>query len=196
MKGVQRGLASKEGCSRGSTTPNERRSGEDVFCLQKDYRAKRSGLLIEQTEFSCLPDGLYSVLHPQFCEDIANMAFDGIDGNHQLLPNLLIGSAACNQLENLQFSLTQRLWKWLGLCSLSCLRICHTLLLKGGQQGVQIGSRPMLAFPNLALIQESVPHRVHSTRVGYWLGRARAILHQARHFLVAVLFLHPLHGTA
>ena len=82
MKGVGRVLASKEGCSRGRTTPNESRCGEDVFCLQKDYRANRSGLLIEQAAFSCLPDGLYAVVDAQFGENMADMAFDGINDNH------------------------------------------------------------------------------------------------------------------
>ena len=83
MKGVGRVLASKDGYSRGSTTPNERRSGEDVFSLQKkDYRANRSGLLIEQAAFSCLPDGLYAVVDAQFGENMADMAFDGINDNH------------------------------------------------------------------------------------------------------------------
>src|SRR5260370_1158296 len=153
MKGVGRVLASKDGCSRGSTITNERRSGEDVFCLQKDYRAKRSGLLIKQTEFLCLPDGLYAVVDAQFGEDMADMAFDGIDDNHQLLSNLLVGSAACHQLQDLKFSLTQGikqrlrlsvLSRWLGLTFL-----CLVLLGKGGEQLVEIGgwSRFPFLFP-------------------------------------------------
>src|SRR5260370_17424966 len=107
MKGVGRVLASKDGCSRGSTITNERRSGEDVFCLQKDYRAKRSGLLIKQTEFLCLPDGLYAVVDAQFGEDMADMAFDGIDDNHQLFSNLLVGIAPSHPLPAPTFHPTQ-----------------------------------------------------------------------------------------
>src|SRR5260370_23769071 len=153
MKGVGRVLASKDGCSRGSTITNESRSGEDVFCLQKDYRANRSGLLIKQTEFSCLPDGLYAVVDAQFGEDMADMAFDGIDDNHQLLSNLLVGCAACEQLEDLQFSLTQGIEQRLHLRTLSRslgLRfLCLALLGKGVEQLVEIGgwSSFALLFP-------------------------------------------------
>src|SRR5258708_11802605 len=104
MKGVQRVLASKDGCSRGSTTPNQRRSGEDVFCLQKDDQATRSGLLIEQTKFSCLPDSLYTVGDAQFGEDMTDMAFDGMECNDELLCNLLVRCTVCQQLEHLKFS--------------------------------------------------------------------------------------------
>ena len=47
--------------------------------------------LTQQAEELCLPGRLQSVLHAQFGEDMAHMAFDSIDGNHQLLRNLLIG---------------------------------------------------------------------------------------------------------
>src|SRR5260370_23075628 len=107
MEGVERVLAAKDGCSRGSTITNECRSGEDVFCLQKDYRAKRSGLLIKQTEFLCLPDGLYTVVDAQFGENMADMAFDGIEDNHQFVGNFQVGCPACQQLQHLQFPLTQ-----------------------------------------------------------------------------------------
>jgi hypothetical protein len=56
---------------------------KDFIYLLRGFGAKRSGFLIEQTEFSCLPYRLYPVVHAQFGEDMANMAFDGIESNNQ-----------------------------------------------------------------------------------------------------------------
>ena len=103
--------------------------------------------LIEQAKVACLPDRLYSVLHAQFGEDMADMAFDGIDGNHQFLGNLLVGCTMCQQLQNLQFSLTQGLWQWLGFGGLSQLLYMRLALLrKGGKQCVEIGGWSMFAL--------------------------------------------------
>src|SRR5260221_7978119 len=47
---------------------------------------------------------LDAVMHPQFLEDMGHMTFDGIQGDHQHLSNLLVGVAACDQLEHVQFA--------------------------------------------------------------------------------------------
>src|SRR5258708_24948685 len=67
-------------------------------------------LLTQQVESLCLLYCLQPVLHAQFREDVADMAFDGINDNDKVLRNLLVGRTACQYLQNPQFSLTQ------GLC--------------------------------------------------------------------------------
>src|SRR5258708_21021106 len=81
-------------------------SSSEVYRSFPIAQAKRSGLLIKQTEFSCLPDGLYAVVDAQFGEDMTDMAFDGINDNDQFLGNLLVRCAACEQLQDLQLSFT------------------------------------------------------------------------------------------
>src|SRR6266704_7021454 len=95
---------------------------------------KSSGLLTQQATFPCLSDRLYTVADAQFGEDMTDMAFDGIEGNDQFLSNLLVGCSEGYQLQNFQFSLTQRLRKPLSLGGLFSHSMGLTLLLKGGKE--------------------------------------------------------------
>src|SRR5438270_6020988 len=117
MKNAQGLLASQGGCPRESRNTYESRSGEEGILLQEDFRTKRSGLLIKEAKFSCLPDSLHTVVDAQFREDMAHMSFDGIKGNHQFLGNLLVGCPTSQQLQDLSFSLTQWLRQLVGLRS-------------------------------------------------------------------------------
>ena len=47
-------------------------------------------------------------MHPQFLEDMGHMTFDGIQGDYQLIGNLLVGIAASDQLEDFQFTFRKR----------------------------------------------------------------------------------------
>ncbi len=47
-------------------------------------------------------------MHPQFLEDMGHMTFDGIQGDYQPIGNLLVGVAASDQLEDLQFAFGKR----------------------------------------------------------------------------------------
>jgi len=51
--------------------------------------------LIQQAEFLCSPYRLDSILHVQFSKDVADMAFDGINDNHQFVGNFQVGCTAC-----------------------------------------------------------------------------------------------------
>src|SRR5712692_1630642 len=123
----------------------------------------------EQAKLLCLPYRLNSVLYTQLGEDVADMAFDSVDDNHQFLRNLQVGCSACQQLQDLQFSLTQWLWQLVGLSRYMGL----ALLLKSSKQCVEIGSWPVLAVPLAQLIEQSL-HRssfVHkATNVALRLG--------------------------
>src|SRR4051794_35697515 len=55
---------------------------------------KSLDLLIQQAKLSCLCYRLDPVLHTQFREDTADMAFDRINDNDQFLRNLLVGCTA------------------------------------------------------------------------------------------------------
>src|SRR5437660_4901302 len=99
---------------------------------------QHSEFLTEHAKRSCLLDCLYSVLDAQFGEDVADMTFDRIDGNDQFLGNFLVGCAACQQLQDLQFSLTQGLRQWLSFGEFSHVCMHHTFLLKDAKQHVQI----------------------------------------------------------
>jgi hypothetical protein len=92
----------------------------------------------QQAKLSCLPDCLYAVVDAQFGEDVADMAFDGINDNHQLLRNLLVGCSTCEQLEHLSFSFAQWLWQLVGLSGLFRSHLVLALLLKCGKERVQI----------------------------------------------------------
>src|SRR6266852_1559444 len=93
---------------------------------------------------------LQPILHSQFGEDVADMAFDSIDSNHELLCNLLVGCTPCECLEDLQLSLSQRIKQGLSLGVLSrLLRLMFlhlTLLEKGSEHCVQVGSWPSFAL--------------------------------------------------
>src|SRR5712692_2666520 len=58
----------------------------------------------EQAESTGARHRLNAVIHPQFLEDVGHMAFDGIQGNHQHLSNLLVRVTACDQMEHFQFA--------------------------------------------------------------------------------------------
>src|SRR6266516_6967700 len=54
-----------------------------------------SGVVVsEQAKLACLRPRLCAIVHPQFAENITHMAFDGLDGNHQCLCNLIVGGAS------------------------------------------------------------------------------------------------------
>src|ERR1700704_392351 len=99
------------------------------------------------------------------------MAFDGINGNHQFVCNLLVGGTLSQLPKNLSFSFSQRILQRLDFCSLfykywprfmpctllgkggkDC--VCRprfmpcTLLGKGGKDCVHIGSWSILALPH------------------------------------------------
>ncbi len=44
----------------------------------------------EQAKHACPRARLCAIVHPQFAENITHMAFDGLDGNHQCLRNLIV----------------------------------------------------------------------------------------------------------
>src|SRR5437588_8931667 len=90
-----------------------------------------SGFLTQQAKLSCLYYRLHPIRYTQFGEDVADMAFDGINSNHQFLRDLLVGCAVRQQLENLEFSFAQGLGQRLGLYSLLYLGPCHAPPLKG-----------------------------------------------------------------
>ncbi|KPW98212.1 Unknown protein sequence [Pseudomonas syringae pv. coryli] len=45
-----------------------------------------------------------ATLDPQFAVDVAGVGLDGVQGDEQLLADLLIGTALCNQLQHTQFA--------------------------------------------------------------------------------------------
>ena len=74
------------------------------ICLP--YRAGRATLsvicsilqlLIQQSKLLCFPYRLNPVLHVQLGKDVADMAFNGISGNHQFLRNLLVSCTTSEQ---------------------------------------------------------------------------------------------------
>ena len=48
----------------------------------------------EQAKLTCPRPRLCAIVHPQFAENVTHMAFDGLDGNHQCLRNLIVGGAS------------------------------------------------------------------------------------------------------
>src|ERR1700731_5007289 len=78
------------------------------------------------------------------------MVFDRIDREPQLLRNLRVGVALCDQLEQLQFAFTQWVQQWLHrrararLLKLTLLLVA--LLAKGYEYGVQIRGQPLLVL--------------------------------------------------
>jgi hypothetical protein len=66
------------------------------------------GLLVQEAEVSRLFHRLHAVGDAQFGEDMADMALDRLIGNYEVLSNLVVGCALCQQLQDFQFALTQR----------------------------------------------------------------------------------------
>ena len=54
-----------------------------------------SGVVVsEQAKLACSRPRLCAIIHPQLAENIAHMAFDGLDSDHQCLRNLIVGGAS------------------------------------------------------------------------------------------------------
>src|SRR5258708_4220486 len=61
--------------------------------------------------------GLGAIRGAQFGQEMFDMELDGVQAEHQVLRDLLVGETVCHQLENLAHSFTQRLkgrreWCW------------------------------------------------------------------------------------
>ncbi len=58
----------------------------------------------EQAKCTCSRYRLDAVMHSHFLEDMGHMTFDGIQGDHQSICNLLVRVAMGDQPEHLQFA--------------------------------------------------------------------------------------------
>ena len=79
-----------------------------VLCRRVDRRGMRDGASLwfirEQAQGASPCYRLDAVMHPQFLKDMGHMTFDGIQGDHQSICNLLIGVAASDQMKHVQFA--------------------------------------------------------------------------------------------
>ena len=67
----------------------------------------------EHIKFAGAYNSLRAVTRAQLGEDIADVAFDGINCDDELPGNLLVGGATCQQAQHLQFAHAQGVEQWL-----------------------------------------------------------------------------------
>src|SRR6266487_3279732 len=73
-------------------------------------------MLWNEVEFTCTSHGLSTIGDRKFGEDIADMALDSVDRDHQLIGDSLVGGARGNQAQDFEFSFAKRIKQGLRGC--------------------------------------------------------------------------------
>src|SRR5215831_3147375 len=102
-----------------------------------------SPLVREQAEAACLRHRLCAVAYAQLSENIAYMAFDRIDLDHQPICDFLVGCSLCKLTQYLQFTLGERVQQFLLGRGWMHGYVSTGFLLKRRQHAIQVGRRPL-----------------------------------------------------